>query len=230
MAVIDVITLYLEVFQKYWLSITVGTFINSARWEQPTDGPARLINTQPQKTHPRPVRPRYNKHQQHQILTHTLPSTSQYAPSSKEHPTTPTGQLHLQLQPLELGNLPQPMNQHVQPLKVQATNNDIRYARITREIKLALTQRFKETLIIPWFSRVCACYLSLKPNLTFMTLSPYQTIPLLVKSGNKKMIRKSSGLDVFVKNEKLPFVEELITGSEYVLWIKIAKSYILMMI
>jgi len=33
-----------------------------------------------------------------------------------------------------------------------------------------------------------------------------------------------------VKNEKLPFVEELITGSEYVLWIKIAKSYILMMI
>jgi len=32
-----------------------------------------------------------------------------------------------------------------------------------------------------------------------------------------------------VKNEILPFVEDLITGSEYVLWIKIAK-YILMMI
>ena len=39
------------------------------------------------------------------------------------------------------------------------------------------------------------------------------------------MIRKSGGLGVFVKNEILPFVEELTTGSEYVLWIKIAKSY-----
>ena len=44
------------------------------------------------------------------------------------------------------------------------------------------------------------------------------------------MIRKSGGLGVFVKNEILPFVEELTTGSEYVLWVKIAKSYILMMI
>ena len=39
------------------------------------------------------------------------------------------------------------------------------------------------------------------------------------------MIRKSGGLGVFVKNEILPFVEELTTGSEYVLWVKIAKSY-----
>ena len=62
--------------------------------------------------------------------------------SSKEHPTTPTVQPHLQQQPLELVNLPQPMDQHVQPIKVQATNNDIRYARIPREIQktLALTQ------------------------------------------------------------------------------------------
>ena len=28
-----------------------------------------------------------------------------------------------------------------------------------------------------------------------------------------------------MKNEILPFVEELTTGSEYVLWIKIATSY-----
>ena len=45
------------------------------------------------------------------------------------------------------------------------------------------------------------------------------------KPRKQKAIRKSGGLGVFVKNEFLPFVEELTTGSEYVFWIKIAKSY-----
>ena len=51
------------------------------------------------------------------------------------------------------------------------------------------------------------------PNYTFIS-----------KARKLKVIRKSGGLGVFVKNEILPFVEELTTG-EYVLWIKIAKSY-----
>ena len=36
-----------------------------------------------------------------------------------------------------------------------ATNNDIRYVRIPREIQLALTQRFNATVIVPWFSWFC---------------------------------------------------------------------------
>ena len=52
------------------------------------------------------------------------------------------------------------------------------------------------------------------PNYTFIS-----------KPRKQKAIRKSGGLGVFVKNEILQFVEELTTGSEYVFWIKIAKSY-----
>ena len=86
----------------------------------------------------------------------------------------------------------------------------------------------KRRLLYPDFQDFVTKYDLLFISETKLDIHDYISIPnytFISKARKLKVIRKSGGLGVFVKFEILPFVEELTTGSEYVLWIKIAKSY-----